>query len=428
MRPRKWGVENMKQFLLDKCWVLLNCDNYIDQNSFIQALCPVKHEVTVKFVNITDKRSKGGGCSACAKLAKPRKRNLNIDDCHESAAKNRGRCLTEIFINAMSPCEWECEFEHRWFAPLNAIRNCGSWCPQCFGKVKLTHEYVKEYIESFGWTLESTYEAAWVTMKMKCPKGHQSDKSYNNFRNGQRCAECLRISVDSAYLYLDSVDIVMLNKEEFITGKSKLNLQCKRDNQHKWKTNYDHIKHSKTGCPYCCRFKTEPLVMKILNDLTGFEWRKFRGSWLGRLELDGYCSELNAAFEYHGQQHYEFNKFFHRTQERFDSMQERDKLKKKLCKDNGVYLIEIPYTYDFHDPDKLKTFIEGELCKMYVNRNECKIIGSVEITNIQDDRIDFKCTECGFTNWYKKQEFLNTVDSCYPNMCGESECIYEDLL
>ena len=52
------------------------------------------------------------------------------------------------------------------------------------------------------------------------------------------------------------------------------------------------------------------------------------------------------ALEYNGKQHYKFVKYFHKTKERFEKQKERDSLKRKYCKDLGIKLIEIPYTFD----------------------------------------------------------------------------------
>jgi hypothetical protein len=61
------------------------------------------------------------------------------------------------------------------------------------------------------------------------------------------------------------------------------------------------------------------------------------------LELDCYCEKLKLACEYNGQQHYRFTPYFHKNYEAFLNQQFRDNLKKKLCKQNNIYLIEVPY-------------------------------------------------------------------------------------
>ena len=61
------------------------------------------------------------------------------------------------------------------------------------------------------------------------------------------------------------------------------------------------------------------------------------------LELDLYNDTLKIAVEYNGIQHYEYTKRFHKTYGDFRRQQERDILKKQLCKDHGVFLIIVTY-------------------------------------------------------------------------------------
>ena len=83
-------------------------------------------------------------------------------------------------------------------------------------------------------------------------------------------------------------------------------------------------------------------------------------SWKPRgLELDIYIPELKLAFEYMGEQHYKWIKFFHKTKEEFEAQQYRDKCKKKICKQKGITLIRIKYDEDLSEQlvlSKLKYF------------------------------------------------------------------------
>jgi hypothetical protein len=63
-----------------------------------------------------------------------------------------------------------------------------------------------------------------------------------------------------------------------------------------------------------------------------------------RLELDCYNPELAIAVEYNGRQHYEYVPFFHRTRDAFYNQKYRDEIKRIKCRENGVTLIEVPYT------------------------------------------------------------------------------------
>jgi hypothetical protein len=57
------------------------------------------------------------------------------------------------------------------------------------------------------------------------------------------------------------------------------------------------------------------------------------------MHLDGYCKELELAFEHQGRQHYEKSGYF---KYEYQKIAERDAVKKKLCSENGITLIEVP--------------------------------------------------------------------------------------
>ena len=69
------------------------------------------------------------------------------------------------------------------------------------------------------------------------------------------------------------------------------------------------------------------------------------------LELDCYNEEYAIAAEYNGIQHYKYPSAFHSSEQQFYDQVRRDKLKKRLCDESGVYLIPIPYWVDIYDSE-----------------------------------------------------------------------------
>lgn len=76
------------------------------------------------------------------------------------------------------------------------------------------------------------------------------------------------------------------------------------------------------------------------------------------LELDCYNAEIGLAVEYNGRQHYEYTPGMHKTHDAFRAQQYRDEMKKRLCLENGILLISVPY--NIHT-DTIETFLSDKL-------------------------------------------------------------------
>ena len=67
------------------------------------------------------------------------------------------------------------------------------------------------------------------------------------------------------------------------------------------------------------------------------------------LEIDCFNADLKLGVEYNGKQHYTFSTFFHKNVEASLNQKYRDELKRRMCKDNNITLIEVPYTLKIDD-------------------------------------------------------------------------------
>lgn len=112
--------------------------------------------------------------------------------------------------------------------------------------------------------------------------------------------------------------------------------------------------------------KGETKCRQVLENMFNKPFPKVRPKFLfntttGRnLELDMFNSDLLIACEYNGQQHYNYTPFFHRSRQAFYDQQNRDNLKRRVCKKLGIKLIEVPYTIP---NNQIENFIRKELNK-----------------------------------------------------------------
>jgi hypothetical protein len=79
------------------------------------------------------------------------------------------------------------------------------------------------------------------------------------------------------------------------------------------------------------------------------------------LELDCYNEDLGIAVEYHGIQHTKYTPYFHKNYEAFLNQKYRDDMKRRICKEKGIYLIEVYHDVKIHD---IEGFIINKLKKI----------------------------------------------------------------
>lgn len=115
--------------------------------------------------------------------------------------------------------------------------------------------------------------------------------------------------------------------------------------------------------------KGEEECRKCLQHLFGRPFNKDRPDFLRNevtggthnLEIDCFDKDLKLGVEYQGQQHYKFIPFFHKNKEAFLNQKYRDYMKRQICRDNGINLIEVPYDVKI---DKIFSFIREECIRL----------------------------------------------------------------
>lgn len=91
------------------------------------------------------------------------------------------------------------------------------------------------------------------------------------------------------------------------------------------------------------KWKTEAQLFALVSSIYPDAIYQYRADWLRRQSFDIYIPSHKIGIEYQGRQHYEPIEHFG-GEEHFILQQENDRKKKELCVENGVKLIEWPYT------------------------------------------------------------------------------------
>jgi hypothetical protein len=252
-------------------------------------------------------------------------------------AKNQdGECLSDHYINAFTKLHWRCAKRHEWEAPPSSVKNKGTWCPIC-GR-----------------------EIAAAKVRLGLDEMHQLAKD--------RGGACLSNTYPKKH-------------------GDKLLWRCHEG--HEWEATPSTIKHNKQWCPICASGYSERLCRAMCEAMFNQKFPKSRPSWLRNscnksMELDGYCKELNLAFEYHGIQHYKEIDFFHRKTP-LDRRRKDDETKRLLCKQNYVTLIEIPYTVK---PEELQEFIYSQSVTLGITAPRTSIIKLADLDYYSKNRLE----------------------------------------
>ena len=339
---------------------------YENNSTEMKWKCSDGHEWMATFHNI----KKGRWCPPCAHKEKADKHRLTIGECQEVARSKGGECLSEVYKNARTKMKWKCHKNHEWEASFNHIKNDNTWCPSCAGNAKLTIKECQEHAKNKGGEcLSDEYKNCETKLKWRCHKNHEWEAMFSHIKTGCWCPSCAyKNNADKHRLTIGECQEVARSKsgeclsEEYKHSKDKMKWRCHKN--HEWEATFDHIKRG-SWCPRCSALRSEKLACDILEDETNYKWIKIRPDWLEHLELDGYCEELNLAFEYQGQQHYRYEPYFHRNGiEDFHIQQEHDERKLRITMERGIKIIFIPYHFNYKNPDEMKIYLKDQLLIM----------------------------------------------------------------
>lgn len=287
-----------------------------------------------------------------------------IDDALKLASAKNGKCLSEICSGAFSRLKWECSTGHQWEAVFNNIRN-GCWCPVCSGHIRKTLDDAKKLALVRGGKCLSKEFSNNKKLKWQCNQGHTWDATYQSVKNHwcRLCVGSQKYVIDDVISYIKQYDGKCLSTKY----SSKLEFECKYG--HQWIGIFSEIKRGR-WCPVCSNGLSERIVRIYFETLFNAKFEKIRPDWLpgqnGNLELDGYCAELNLAFEHNGSQHYETVSKFKINNEKLDKIKANDNKKKVICHELGVKLIIIPPLFSRLKLENLRQYIKNQCLKQNI--------------------------------------------------------------
>lgn len=343
LKRRKYSIKHLQDLAASrggKC----NSTEYNGTNYDYEWECEKEHTWTANFETI-----KNHWCGKCANSVKK-----TIEEVHELAKKMNGKCLATEYENAHATMIWQCHQGHSFPSSYDRV-NQGHWCPDCYEEIRgdLRRKNTIEDAQNLalkhnGKCLSTVYKNPTIKMYWECKKGHPFTMSYGKVREGIWCPPCSYEKTSERmrkYTIGDMHKIAEQNGGKCLSDTYKSNsfvLKWKCSNGHTFHKAYNHISRGQ-WCPKCSGNLNESKCRFILETFFDLTFEKRRDVLGQNLELDGYNPVLKVAFEYQGEQHYEFNRRYHKTKQDFLNQVKRDKEKTKLCMQHGIHLIPVPY-------------------------------------------------------------------------------------
>lgn len=317
--------------------------------------CAEGHEWKTIYQSVLE----GTWCAVCAGLKVDAVSRLKI--AKEVAGRKGGLCLSESYSGAHAPMRWGCAKGHEWKANYGGVVSQGTWCPYCAGKKRTLNDQMQKAHEvancKGGACLSDKYIKSITPMRWKCAKGHEWQAPFRNVvENGTWCPLCGGTRADANDQLKAAQELALAKggaclSESYSGSDEPMLWRCKRG--HEWLAkHYNVVGMAGTWCPICSSGLKERLARHAIEQLFELPFKKHRPKWLknpktgASLELDGFNPELNLAFEYQGEQHYQVISGFQMDESDLEINRYRDAVKKSLCESHGIELLEIPFNVE----------------------------------------------------------------------------------
>jgi ribosomal protein S27E len=222
---KKVTYEYIKEHIESFGCALLS-EEYKNNRTKLKVRCPEGHEYYPTYDNF----QQGHRCSECAG-----KKKLTYEFVKELIEKEGYKLLSKTYKNNKNKLKVKCSKKHEYYVTFNDFKN-GHRCAECAGLKKYTYGFVKEYIDSFGYELLSSgYIGANSKLKVRCPEGHEYKVNFGGFKYGIRCLECSgkkKLTYDFVKGYIESFGYKLLSKI-YKNSQSKLKVKCPEGHEYK---------------------------------------------------------------------------------------------------------------------------------------------------------------------------------------------------
>lgn len=259
------------------------------------------------------------------------------------------------YINANAKILIVCKI-HGDFQQISRNHMNGSGCPECGRNKKLTtNSFIEKSLEIYGdkYSYDKVnYINANTKIILTCKVHGDFSQFPRNHLKGMKCSKCTGNKKYTTEEFIEKSNIVHnnlyeYNNVEFINSKIKVCITCKIHGDF-YQIPTEHI--SGKGCASCSKSKGELKIENYLkeNNINFKPQYSFPNlKYIKILKFDfGILDDndnLKYLIEFNGIQHYNFDNFFHKTEDEFKLSEYKDKLKMDYCIKNNIPLQIIKY-------------------------------------------------------------------------------------
>lgn len=326
----------------------LLCDNkgwkiigpYFDKDTPIKIQCNNGH---IRYYTPCKFKAGGQPCQVCIG-----KFSSVSEQTFYNKVKDLGGKVVGEYVNTHEKVECECAYGHTCLIVPKQLIHQDRFCGQCYEKTpENAFNKLKAVVDSHGGKILGEYVRNNIPIEIECENGHVwkprplhiiSDITHS------WCPKCLEDKYKQSKEKFEQIahekgGTIIIG---YVNANTRVTLQC--TNKHPpWSTTATHILKG-TWCPKCSGSKGEKIITECLNQF-GVEFTCQFGCYINtnrQKRFDFFVPSYNLLIEFDGQQHFEDVEYF-KSERGFDKRRERDLLKTKYAKDNGMSLLRIPY-------------------------------------------------------------------------------------
>ncbi|AYV86309.1 MAG: hypothetical protein Solumvirus4_7 [Solumvirus sp.] len=300
---------------------------YTGHYNLVECECPFGHICDIKPTNI---RNGYIACDKCIEIMR------NEEAKEFTRYVIAGECEVKgKYFNRTSMVECKCKHGHKCSTSLYLLRKGTNICRTC-RYIKWREEkdlFYNVIVNDRKGEVIGEYIDARTLVKCKCESGHMYNTRFYSIKKGKgRCKDCLGTSPEAIH---EKFKRAIAKQRGKIIGEYKnplTRVDCKCENDHDCSPLPVSVM---LGCYMCKKCKDEIFDSKgALNIKKYLEEHKINYKTECRLPIlkavrkyDFLIDDYKIIIEFDGRQHFEFIKKWHRTEEKFDGWQRRDRTK-----------------------------------------------------------------------------------------------------